>query len=67
MHNVLFIYVIKVALKTVYLDITAMNDVLATVKPTRVKYRMDPVLNVRLDGQELHVTQVYIRYTIIDF
>lgn len=67
MYNVLFIYVIKVALKTVYLDITAMNDVLATVKPTRVKNRMDPVFNVSLDGQELHVTQVYIRYTIIGF
>ena len=67
MYNVLFIYVIKVALKTVYSDITAMNDVLATVKPTRVKYRMDPVLIVSLNGQELHITQVYIRYTIIGF
>ena len=57
----------QVAIKTVYLEITAIHHVLATVKPTRVKYRMDPVLDVSLDGQELHVTEVYKRYTIIDF
>ena len=48
----------KVALKTVYLEIIAMSHVLATVKPTRVMYRMVPVLDVSLDGQELRVTQV---------
>ena len=58
--DVLFIYLIKVAIQTVYLEITAMNHVLATVKPTRVIYRMDHVFSVSLDGQELHVTQVYV-------
>ena len=51
---------IKVALKTVYLEKTAIDNVLATVKPTHAIYRMDPVLDVSLDGQELHVTQAGI-------
>ena len=48
----------KVAGKTVYLEKTAIKHVLATVTLTHVIYRMDPVLDVSLDGQELHVTQV---------
>ena len=48
----------KGAIKTVCLEKTAIDHVLATVKPTHVTYRMDPVLSVSLGGQELHVTQV---------
>ena len=55
----------QVVIKTVCLEIPAMHHVLATVKPTRVKYRMDHVLSVSMDGQELHVTQVYIKILLL--
>ena len=42
----------------VCLEMIAMYHVLAIVKPTHVIYRMDPVLDVSLDGQELHVKEV---------
>ena len=48
----------KGAKNTVYLEKTAIKHVLATVTLTHVIYRMDPVLDVSLDGRELHVTQV---------
>ena len=48
----------KVARKTVYLEKTVIKHVLTTVTITHAIYRMDPVLDVSLDGQELHVTKV---------
>lgn len=41
------------------MEVTAINHVLTTVKQTRVIFRMDPVLDVNLDGQEEHVTKVW--------
>ena len=58
-HNT-FSSFMKVAIKTVYLEKTAMNHALATVTLTHVIYRMDPVLDVSLDGRELHVTEAGI-------